>query len=124
MLPDFFFPLLQPTAEEAGEVAGPIRYTLMIGDAVQFAKRGAQGKLAGTFDLVILDTTDVLINPDGKGLASELFTESLYRDLYGLLRPGGVLAQNSLSLSDGEQGMRLLRQRIGVAFEHVYPFWL
>jgi spermidine synthase len=113
-----YFPELQPDLQEAGM---PSRHTLLIGDGIQFAQRAASGKLAGTFDIVILDTTDIPLDADGNVIGLELFTPMLYENLAKMLRPGGVLTQNSQSM-DGVQAIRWLKKRIGLSFGHVMPY--
>uniref|UniRef100_A0A7S4RXW5 JmjC domain-containing protein n=2 Tax=Alexandrium monilatum TaxID=311494 RepID=A0A7S4RXW5_9DINO len=112
-----FFPELQPD-EEAAQ-----RHTLRIGDAVAFAQEAAKGSLAGAFDLVIMDTTDVLaVSAEAsRNPGRELFTSTLYRDLAALLRPGGVLAQNVQSIDHPDE-IRRLQSVMGQAFRRVTPF--
>eukprot|EP00747_Dinoflagellata_sp_TGD_P117615 gnl/TRDRNA2_/TRDRNA2_172641_c0_seq2.p1 gnl/TRDRNA2_/TRDRNA2_172641_c0~~gnl/TRDRNA2_/TRDRNA2_172641_c0_seq2.p1 ORF type:complete len:743 (+),score=130.95 gnl/TRDRNA2_/TRDRNA2_172641_c0_seq2:129-2357(+) len=113
-----FFPEIQPSQEDVKKG----RYELRIGDAKEFAKRSATGDLAGTFDLIIIDTTDVLLGEEAKEvLGVELFTAELYENLRGMLRPNGVLAQNAQSL-DSEHDVRRLMEVIGTSFDTVVPF--
>lgn len=116
-----FFPELQPP-DEAIQLG---RYVLRIGDAVDFVRRSAKGSLAGTFDLIVMDTTDALLSasvgaPGGK----EFFSPELYSNFAKMLKPGsGVLAQNVQSL-DHERDVRLMRDLHLSAFDHVAPFWI
>lgn len=113
-----FFPELQPAAEEHGS-----RYRMWIGDGVAFAHKVARSAEAGTFDVVLLDTTDVLVaeTEEERAAGRELFTASLYSDLAAMLRPGGILVQNVQSY-DQEKDVRALYSRVKDIFADVAPY--
>jgi len=106
-----FFPELQPER-------GP-RFDVVVGDGVDFARRAARGNLAGTFDIALLDTTDMLVGDTAP--SRELFTPSLYEDLARVLRPGGILVQNVQSLDAAPQ-VNQLHDIMSLSFSTIVPF--
>jgi spermidine synthase len=60
---------------------------LIVGDGIEYVKNADQA----SFDLVLVDSTD----PVGPG--EGLFTESFYRDVHRILRPGGIQVTQSES---------------------------
>jgi spermidine synthase len=58
--------------------------TVNIGDGIEYCKRK---DLAGSFDVVIIDSSD----PDGP--AEGLFNKEFMTSVFDLLKPGGVMCQ-------------------------------
>jgi spermidine synthase len=94
------------------------RHELIIGDGLEFVRRSAKSKLAGSFDIIVLDTTDSLVSG---GVVSPLFTEQFYADLSKMLKPNGILAQNIQSF-DHLQGLPAMMKLMHAGFSDVVPF--
>ena len=70
----------------ASEFDNP-RLTLHVADGIDYVRNTADG----SFDLVIVDSTDPV------GPAEGLFTEKFYRDVYRILKPDGLMLTQSES---------------------------
>eukprot|EP00929_Paragymnodinium_shiwhaense_P017516 TRINITY_DN12689_c0_g2_i1.p1 TRINITY_DN12689_c0_g2~~TRINITY_DN12689_c0_g2_i1.p1 ORF type:complete len:741 (+),score=180.56 TRINITY_DN12689_c0_g2_i1:167-2389(+) len=110
-----FFPELQPPLGD--------RFQVTVGDGVKFAHDAARGDLAGTFDIVLLDTTDALVGDTPSGKELTLFTTALYKDLSTMLKPGGVLIQNAQSL-DRAKDIHRLREAMSGSFSSTAPYMI
>ena len=94
------------------------RVTLRVQNAARFVQEAqypAVGVNNGTFDAILLDTTDF-------GSAEPLFSTSFYSDCRALLAPRGVLAFNLDSPQWGQVRMAAASEQLSRLFEHTYVF--
>jgi spermidine synthase len=94
------------------------RVTLRLQNAARFVQEAqypVTGVNNGTFDAILLDTTDF-------NAAEPLFTTAFYNDCKALLSPGGVLAFNLDSPQWGQVRVAAASEQLSRLFEHTYLF--
>jgi len=94
------------------------RVTLRVQNAARFVQEAQYpvvGVNNGTFDAILLDTTDF-------GSAEPLFSSSFYADCRALLAPRGVLAFNLDSPQWGQVRLAAASEQLSRLFEHTYVF--
>jgi len=84
---------------------------------VQEARYPVAGVNNGTFDLILIDSTDF-------GHADSLFTPSFYEDCKALLSPNGILAFNLDSPQWGQIRTAAASEQMARLFKHAYIFQL
>ena len=84
---------------------------------VQEARYPVAGVNNGTFDLILIDSTDF-------GQADSLFTPSFYEDCKALLSPNGILAFNLDSPQWGQIRTAAASEQMARLFKHAYIFQL
>lgn len=114
--------VIQTTEEAWPELAGQAlrdpRVELHISDAFPFVQ-----EIQETFDLIIVDGTDVYEEEDG-ALSEMLYTEAFYADLRRCLAPGGFVVTQADNPAICPYGRDVALKLIGQVFPRTGWYWL
>ena len=93
---------------------GDGRTNLIIADGAEYIR-----ETHDRYDIIIVDS------PDPKGPAQILFSEQFYRDIYNVLRPGGIMVRQTgsihLQAEEQRQAYKLLKDIFQYNAFYLYP---
>lgn len=88
------------------------RARILVADGVDFVRKAD----AGSFDVVMIDSTD----PIGPGVG--LFSESFYREVRRILKPDGIVVAQCESPWENGIDLAKIYKNLGAAFDNIYAF--